>query len=868
MSVFTAAFESGDAIERVYSSLLRQTYPGWEWVVVDDSEGSDTAARIARMVQSSAARGRIRSYRQLPSTGSIGATKAAATALSRGEFLVELDHDDELRPEALDVVVAGFSSRPDVDFIYSDLVEVLDGNPTAGYPPGWGLGFGAYASEVIDGRRVPVTVSPPITWETVRHIVAMPNHLRAWRREFYARIGGHDPRLPVADDYELLVRTFLYGTMARIPRPLYVQHHRADGATASRRRNTDIQRLVGQEAERHREALDRRCRSLGLHPWHSETSPWAASQPLHVANSVIDIMADAGARLGIPLVSVVIPTYRRPELLKRAIQSVLAQSHTNVEVLVVGDHCPSVEQVVAGIADGRVRHWNLAEHSNDAGTTPRNYALKAMARGTLIAYLDDDNLWRHDHLETLVRLFRADSRLAFAFSSFRMGDQEIVCRRPRRFQIDTSALVHRRSLLERHGYWRPPSDAGFAHDWELVSRWENEPWAASLQTTVIYNLETSSQNAATVRHIRQVADDEAQAATRGLRVAVYAIVRDEEPQLEGWVNSAREADVMVIADTGSSDATVRRARELGVEVHEIHVEPFRYDAARNLALDLVPEDIDVCVSLDADEVILPGWRAELERAWEPGATKALSWFEWSWRDAFPPLRYTTARIHARHGHRWECPVHEQLVARGEETVVRTQIEIRHLREPSRPVAGYLELLRLGVSERPEDGRMTHMLANEARMNGDSHEAARWFRRALELPLGDHERLHSMLMLSHLDPTRRETWIAQACAAFPDRREPWCALAQLDFERERWAECRVAARSALRIDTPADDYLADVFAWGPWPDRLAAEASIKLGDDIAAADHAHRAWQAAPWDHELAELRRRTHESMSAGLPSA
>jgi glycosyltransferase involved in cell wall biosynthesis len=868
VSVFTAAFESGDAIDRAYSSLLRQTYPGWEWVVVDDSEGTDTATRIARMAESSAARGRIRLYRQLPSTGSIGATKAAAAALSRGEFVVELDHDDELRPEALDVVVAGFSSRPDVDFLYSDLVEVLDGEPTAGYPAGWGLGFGAHASEVIDGRRVPVTLSPPITWETVRHIVAMPNHLRAWRREFYGRIGGHDPRLPVADDYELLVRTFLYGTMARIPRPLYVQHHRADGATASRRRNADIQRLVAQESERHQDALDRRCRSLGLHPWHAAIPPWAGSQPLHVANPVVDVMADAAAGLGIPLVSVVMPTYRRPALLERAIRSVLAQSHTNVEVLVVGDHCPSVDDVVARIADGRVRHWNLAARSNDGGTTPRNYALKAMARGTLAAYLDDDNVWRHDHLETLVRLFTTDSRLAFAFSSFEIGGDEIVCRRPRRFQIDTSALLHRRSLLERHGYWRPPADVGFAHDWELVSRWENEPWAASLQATVIYNLETSSQDAATVRHIRQVADEEAQAATRGLRVAVYTIVRDEEAQLEQWVASAREADVMVIADTGSSDSTVRRARELGVDVHEIRVEPFRYDTARNVALDLLPDDVDVCVSLDADEVILPGWRAELERAWEHGTTKALSWLEWSWSDAFPPLRYTAHRIHARHSHHWECPVHEELVARGDEAAVRTQIEIRHLREPSRPVAGNLELLRLGVSERPGDGRMAHMLANEARMNGHNDEAARLFRRALELPLSDHERLHSMLMLSHLEPGRRETWIAQACAASPGRREPWCALAQLHFEREQWVECRVAARTALRIDTPADDYLANVFAWGAWPDRLAAEASIELGDDTAAAHHARRAWQAAPWDHQLAELQRLIDERVSARPSSA
>jgi Glycosyl transferase family 2 len=169
-------------------------------------------------------------------------------------------------------------------------------------------------------------------------------------------------------------------------------------------------------------------------------------------------------------------------------------------VLVVGDACPFVDEVVGTFDDPRVRHWNLAEHAGDLGATPRNYALKTVARGTLIAYLDDDNQWTPDHLASLVGLLVADPTAAFA------------CRRPRRFQIDTSALLHRRHLLDRFGYWRPPSDVDYAHDWELVSRWDGEPWVASLKPTLSYTLETSHQDHRAVQSMKAIAEDERRAA--------------------------------------------------------------------------------------------------------------------------------------------------------------------------------------------------------------------------------------------------------------------------------------------------------------------------------------------------------------------
>jgi glycosyltransferase involved in cell wall biosynthesis len=77
-----------------------------------------------------------------------------------------------------------------------------------------------------------------------------------------------------------------------------------------------------------------------------------------------------------------------------------------------------------------------------------------------------------------------------------------------------------------------------------------------------------------------------------MRVAVYTIALNEEKFLDSWFESAKEADYLLIADTGSSDGTIEKARSLGINVIEITVKPWRFDVARNTALSFIPSDID------------------------------------------------------------------------------------------------------------------------------------------------------------------------------------------------------------------------------------------------------------------------------------
>jgi tetratricopeptide (TPR) repeat protein len=332
------------------------------------------------------------------------------------------------------------------------------------------------------------------------------------------------------------------------------------------------------------------------------------------------------------------------------------------------------------------------------------------------------------------------------------------------------------------------------------------------------------------------------------RIAVYAIAKNEEPLVERWFASTAGADAVVLVDTGSVDRTPARARELDATVHEINVEPFRYDVARNRALALVPAGIDLCVSLDLDEVLTEGWRAQLEAAWRAGATRVRCRYEWPWSDSYPPLRFTMVdRIHARHGYSWRYPVHEEIVPDREDVIVASSLLIRHLRDSIASRPQYLQLLRIRAAEHPDDGHTAHLLASEARLNGLREEAIAHERRALALPLPPNDRLHAQLVLAHLEPDAREAWLLTACAERPERREPWCELAQMHLERGEWRACRAAAHAALRITDPADDHLTNPFAWGPWPEHLAARASLELGDLDWALHHARRSVRLAPSD---------------------
>ncbi|MEH2456685.1 glycosyltransferase family 2 protein [Nostoc sp.] len=114
-----------------------------------------------------------------------------------------------------------------------------------------------------------------------------------------------------------------------------------------------------------------------------------------------------------PLVSVIIPTYNRPEYLKQAIASAIKQTYQNIEII-ISDNCSSEnpQALVASFGDSRIKFWR---HQQNVGMLANQQHGFKMARGKYVASLHDDDIWNEDFLAKLVPLLEVNSELIIAF---------------------------------------------------------------------------------------------------------------------------------------------------------------------------------------------------------------------------------------------------------------------------------------------------------------------------------------------------------------------------------------------------------------------------------------------------------------------
>ena len=147
-----------------------------------------------------------------------------------------------------------------------------------------------------------------------------------------------------------------------------------------------------------------------------------------------------------------------------------------------------------------------------------------------------------------------------------------------------------------------------------------------------------------------------------LKIAVYAISKNEEKFVDRWYESMKEADAIYVLDTGSTDETVKKLKSLGVIVNSEIITPWRFDVARNKSLEMVPEDVDVCVCTDLDEVFESGWRKKIEQSFK-NANRLRYKYNWSLDEQNRPIvSFLYEKIHDRKHYKWIYPVHEILKA--------------------------------------------------------------------------------------------------------------------------------------------------------------------------------------------------------------
>ena len=312
-----------------------------------------------------------------------------------------------------------------------------------------------------------------------------------------------------------------------------------------------------------------------------------------------------------------------------------------------------------------------------------------------------------------------------------------------------------------------------------------------------------------------------------MRIAVYTIAKDEAPRIARCVASAAGADMHLVLDTGSTDGTRAAAAQAGARVEQIAVLPWRFDVARNCALAMLPADVDVCIALEADEVLVDGWRAKVEAAWTPGTVQLCYGFQWA-----AGVTFERDRIHARSGFAWRGITHEGLYrdARCEGAVARISDVLVIDLPPEGRCGGahYLPMLHAWASESPRDTRAAFYYARELFFAGKHDKAVVEFDRFMELqPTYWAEIEYAHRAMAHICAERGQTELSNgfyrgAIAAGAGRvRAPYLWFARALAKRGLTALASDVAAAGLAIgDDAPEGWTEDAAAWSGELERLA------------------------------------------------
>jgi glycosyltransferase involved in cell wall biosynthesis len=123
-----------------------------------------------------------------------------------------------------------------------------------------------------------------------------------------------------------------------------------------------------------------------------------------------------------PMVSVVVPTFNRPDMLSRALKSILGQAYKSFEIIVVNDAGEDVEDLIAPL-NKKNNITYIRHRKNSCHSAARNTAIKHL-RGKYIAYLDDDDIFYPNHLQTLVDFLESSDCQAAYTDAYRVLQEE------------------------------------------------------------------------------------------------------------------------------------------------------------------------------------------------------------------------------------------------------------------------------------------------------------------------------------------------------------------------------------------------------------------------------------------------------------
>jgi GT2 family glycosyltransferase/glycosyltransferase involved in cell wall biosynthesis len=280
-------------LNRAIQSVREQVYELWELCIANDACTDPEVVRLLSDWEGRDPRIKVTRRQQ---NGNISRATNTAAEMAEGEFLVLMDHDDEIEPDALGEVVLALSEQPDADIFYTDDDKIDE-----------------------SGRRFAPQFKPDWSPELLLSYMYM-SHLLVMRRTLYWKAGGMRLGFEGSQDYDMVLRaTEIAGSIVHIPRILY--HWRVlPGSTASSGLAKPDSFHAGLKAVQ--EALERR-RSKGeaVHP------EWAAKAGCGI---FCHRFPDRG-----PRVAILIPTKNHGKILKTCVESLAQTTYENYEIVII-----------------------------------------------------------------------------------------------------------------------------------------------------------------------------------------------------------------------------------------------------------------------------------------------------------------------------------------------------------------------------------------------------------------------------------------------------------------------------------------------------------------------------------------------------
>lgn len=355
------------------------------------------------------------------------------------------------------------------------------------------------------------------------------------------------------------------------------------------------------------------------------------------------------------------------------------------------------------------------------------------------------------------------------------------------------------------------------------------------------------------------------------KICVYAICKNEKQFVEKWLNNMSEADYVVVLDTGSTDGTYEMLQQdkRVTKVEQKIYDNFRFDVARNDSMKLCPDDANILICTDFDELLNPGWAKILRDSWNSKytngetITRGIYLYAWNHTSSGEPCNmFIYDKIHTRDYH-WIYPVHEVLMPNKTEEEgfheVRldfgTSIFLQHYQDTTKPRRFYFDLLKLSCEENPDDSHARMLLAREYLLKKEYESAIEEYLKVLQMPDVNqpNKRLVLLGALFHISLCYESINNYDECIWYcqefikedPTYRDPYFLMSEVYNLMGMYTLGNACVKAGFEYGIRKYDWVENGGSWTGWGYDLLAVSSFYTGKVDLAIENGNKALEYDP-----------------------